>query len=107
LDETSRRIELEVRTAYSTFTEALEVLKSLEKVLEQADEALRLASARNEAGSGTQLDVLSAQTALTDARSTHAVALHAYAAARARLERAIGANLPRSESAIPAGTSSR
>jgi len=94
LDDVGRRIELEVRTAYSVFTEADEVLKSQAKVLEQADEALRLATARNDAGTSTQLDVLSAQTALTDARTTHVQALHDYAAARARLERSIGANLP-------------
>lgn len=94
LDDVGRRIELEVRTAYSVFTEADEVLKSQAKVLEQADEALRLATARSDAGTSTQLDVLSAQTALTEARTTHVQALHDYAAARARLERSIGANLP-------------
>ena len=94
LDDTSRRIELEVRTAFSYFIEADEVLKSQEKVLEEAEEALRLARARNEAGTGTQLDVLSAQTALTEARTTQIQALHDYSVARARLERAIGANTP-------------
>jgi outer membrane protein len=90
LDDTSRRIELEVRTAYSNLMEADEVLKSQEKVVEEAEEALRLASARSDAGTGTQLDVLSAQTALTEARTTQVQALHDYAAARARLERAVG-----------------
>ena len=94
LDDTGRRIELEVRTAYSNFIEADEVLKSQEKVLEQAEEALRLARARSEAGTGTQLDVLSAQTALTEARSTQSQALRDYSVARARLERAIGINRP-------------
>jgi outer membrane protein TolC len=94
LDEAARRIELEVRTSYSNFIEAREVLESQKKVLEQAEEALRLAAARFDAGTGTQLDVLSAQTALTDARSTQAQALHDYSTARARLQRAIGANLP-------------
>jgi outer membrane protein len=94
LDDTGRRIELEVRTAYSNFIQADEVLKSQEKVVEEAEEALRLARARNEAGTGTQLDVLSAQTALTDARSTQIEALHDYSVARARLERAIGMNTP-------------
>ncbi|MGO8927786.1 MAG: TolC family protein [Limisphaerales bacterium] len=93
-DDTARRIELEVRTAHSNFTEADEVLKSQEKVLEEAEEALRLARARNEAGTGTQLDVLSAQTALTEARTTQIEALHDYSVARARLERAIGMNTP-------------
>jgi outer membrane protein TolC len=90
LDDNTRSIELQVRTAFSNFGEATEVLASQEKVVEQAEEALRLASARSEAGTGTQLDVLSAQTALTDARTTESVALHDYAAARARLERAVG-----------------
>jgi outer membrane protein len=94
LDDTARRIELEVRTAFSNFIEAREVLESQKKVLEQAEEAVRLASARNEAGSGTQLDVLSAQTALTEARTTQIQALHDYAAARARLQRAVGENAP-------------
>ena len=95
LDDAGRRIELEVRTAYSNFIEADEVLKSQEKVREEAEEALRLSRARSEAGTGTQLDVLSAQTALTEARTTQILALHGYSVARARLERAIGINIPK------------
>jgi outer membrane protein TolC len=93
-DEVTRRIELEVRTAYSTLIESWEVLESQKKVVEQAEEALRLASARSDAGTGTQLDVLSAQTALTDARTTEIRAQREYAVARTRLERAIGAYVP-------------
>jgi len=92
LDDTSRRIELEVRTAFSNFIESRELLESQKKVVEQAEEALRLARARSEAGTGTQLDVLSAQTALTEARTTQIQALHDYSVARARLERAVGAS---------------
>jgi outer membrane protein TolC len=94
LDDRTRTIELEVRTAYSNFIEAREVLESQKKVMEQAEEALRLARARSEAGTGTQLDVLSAQTALTDARTTQVQALHDYETARARLQRAVGLNVP-------------
>ena len=94
IDETSRRVELEVRTAHSRFVEAKEVLDSQEKVLEQAEEALRLAQARSEAGTGTQLDVLGAQTALTEARTIQVQSLYEHAAARARLQRALGSSLP-------------
>jgi outer membrane protein TolC len=90
LDDQARRIELEVRTDYSSFIEAREVLDSQQKVQEQADEALREARARAEAGTATQLDVLDAETSLTQARTTQIQALHDYAVARARLERAIG-----------------
>ncbi|MBI5799322.1 MAG: TolC family protein [Verrucomicrobia bacterium] len=93
LDDIARRIELDVRIAHSHFIEAKEVLESQKKVQEQAEEALRLANARTEAGTGTQLDVLNAQTALTIARSTQIEALHAYSVARARLERAMGVTL--------------
>ena len=91
--DAGRQIELEVRTAYSQFIEAREVLESQQKVQEEAEEALREAEARAAAGTGTQLDVLDAQTSLTQARTTEIQALHDYDAARARLERAIGADL--------------
>jgi len=90
VDDTRRQIELEVRTDYSNFIEAREVLESQKAVQEEAEEALRLAETRMGAGSGTQLDVLSAQTALTQARTTQAQALHDYSVARARLQRAVG-----------------
>ena len=93
LEDQSRQIELAVRTAYSDFIEAKETLESQAKVQEQADEALREANARAAAGTGTQLDVLDAETSLTQARTTQVLALHDYVAARARLERAIGADL--------------
>jgi len=93
VDESGRQIELEVRTAYSSFIEAREVLESQKMVREQAQEALRLAEARLKAGTSTQLDVLSAQTALTQARTTQVQALHDYAAARARLQRALGEDM--------------
>ena len=94
LDDAARRIQLDVRTAHSNFIQAREVLESQKKVVEEGEEALRLARARAEAGTGTQLDVLSAQTALTESRTTEVQALHDYEAARARLQRAVGLSVP-------------
>jgi outer membrane protein TolC len=91
--ESERQIELDARTALSNFIEAKEVLESQKLVREEAEEALRLAEARHAAGSATQLDVLDAQTSLTQARTTQAQALHDYAAARARLQRALGEDM--------------
>ena len=93
VDETSRQIELEVRTAYSNFIEAREVLESQKAVQEEAEESLRLAEARMTAGSSTQLDVLSSQTALTQSRTTAIQALHDYSVARSRLQRALGEDM--------------
>jgi outer membrane protein len=92
VDNETRTIELEVRTDHSNFIEARETLESQKKVQELAEEALRLAIARADAGTGTQLDVLNSQTSLTQARSTQVQALHDYDVARARLQRAIGAD---------------
>lgn len=93
LADEARQIELQVRTDYSDFIEAKEVLDSQKTVQAEAEEALREANARSEAGTGTQLDVLNAETSLTQARTTQIQALHDYETARARLERAIGSDL--------------
>ena len=93
LTDQQRQLELGVRTTYSDLMQARETLDSQAKVQEQADEALREAKARAEAGTSTQLDVLNSETALTQARTTQITAEHDYAAARARFERAIGNDL--------------
>ncbi|MDR3456762.1 MAG: TolC family protein [Verrucomicrobiae bacterium] len=93
LTDQQRQIELGVRTAYSDLVQARETLESQEKVQEEAEEALREANARAEAGTGTQLDVLDAETSLTQSRTTQITAEHDYAAARASFERAIGKDL--------------
>jgi outer membrane protein len=93
LADESRQIELQVRTAYSDFVEAREVLDSQKTVQAEAEEALRESRARFDAGTGTQLDVLDAETSLTQARATDAQALHDYDTARAQLERAIGEDM--------------
>ena len=90
LVDQSRQIEIEVRTAYSDFMEAREVLESQKTVQAEAEEALSEAKSRADAGTGTQLDVLDAETSLTQARTTQVQALHDYDTARAKLQRAIG-----------------
>ena len=88
--DVARQIERQVRTAYNSWGEAKDILAAQQKVIEQGEEAVRLATARSAAGTGTQLDVLSAQTALTEARSTYSLAVRDHAVAWARLERAMG-----------------
>jgi outer membrane protein len=90
LRDQTRQVTLEVRTAWSNVSEAREVLDSQQKTVEQAEEALRLARARADAGTGTQLEILDAETALTEARSIQAQALRDYSVARTRLEKAAG-----------------
>jgi len=88
--DTRRQVELEVRQAYSDYLQTLELIEAQKKTVEEAEESLRLAEARFRAGTGTQLDVLSAQTALTDARSNEVQALYDYNVALATLDRVTG-----------------
>jgi Outer membrane efflux protein len=63
--------------------------------IKDAEHALALAIDRYEAGTGTQMDVLNAQTALTEARGSYLDALRTYSAARATFVRAPRADLQR------------
>jgi outer membrane protein TolC len=89
-EDTRRGVELDVRQAFSDYLQAVELFQAQEKTVEEAEESLRLAEARFRAGTGTQLDVLSAQTALTEARSNKIQALYDYNVADATLDRVTG-----------------
>src|SRR5438067_3381618 len=90
-DDDVRQVELEVQTAYSNLLQNRELIKSQEKNVEQAEEALRLAKARLDAGAGVQLDVLNAQVQLLTAQSTRLQALFGYNSSLAEFDRATGA----------------
>jgi outer membrane protein TolC len=83
-------VELDVRQAYLNLQSAREELVGSGALVAQAAEALRLANVRFAAGVGTNLEVLSAQTASSDAEVAQAQAQFNYSVARAALERAVG-----------------
>jgi outer membrane protein TolC len=86
-----RQVELEIQQAYSNLQQNRELIKSQEKNVEQAEEALRLAKARLDAGAGVQLDVLNAQVQLLTAQSTRLQAFFGYNSSLAEFDRATGA----------------
>lgn len=88
--DASLGVEVEVRRALSDLDGATELSAAAHKVVDQAEEALRLAKARYGAGTATQLDVLSAQVALTLARNNLVEANYSYNVAAASVRRAIG-----------------
>ncbi len=90
LEDEKRKAEIDVRQAYSSYLEALELMESQAKTVEQAEESLRLAQSRFDAGAGTQIEVLDAQVALTTARSTELQSRHDYQKALAEFHRASG-----------------
>lgn len=88
--DSRRQVELDVRTSHSRLVESVELLDSQAKNVESAQESLRLARARYQAGVGIQLDTLNSQVALTDARVNELQARFDYNVALAELERATG-----------------
>jgi len=90
-DDDVRQVELEIQQAYSNLQQNQELVTSQEKNVSLADEALRLAKARLDAGAGVQLDVLNAQVQLLSAQSTRLQALFGYNSALAEFDRATGA----------------
>ena len=87
-DDSVQQVNLEVQQAYANLQTARETIRSQQKNVEQANEALRLAQERFAAGAGTQLEVLDARTALTTAASTELQSRGDYNAALAEFDRA-------------------
>jgi outer membrane protein TolC len=90
-DDDVRQVELEIQQAASNLLQNRELIQATEKNQETAEEAVRLAKARLDAGAGTQLDVLNAQVQLTTAQSTYLQALFGYISSLAEFDRATGA----------------
>jgi outer membrane protein TolC len=90
LEQALKGVEIEVRQAVSDLFEARQLVLASRRVVERAEEGLRQARARLDAGSGLQIDVLDTQVALTEARTNQIEALHAFEVAKASLERATG-----------------
>lgn len=90
LDDFGLSVEVEVRRALSAFQEAGELVDAAEKVVEQAQEALRLANSRYGAGTATQLDVLTSQVSLVRAQLNKLQAVYNYNVSVARVRQASG-----------------
>jgi outer membrane protein TolC len=87
-DDSVRQVELEVATAVSNLRQAAQTVDSAQTGVNVNLEALRLSDERLAAGTGTQLDVLTAQQALTTARSNLVQAEFSYVSAVAAYQQA-------------------
>ena len=90
LAETQLAVDVDVRRSISTYQQATELAEASKKVVEQAEEAVRLANARYNAGTATQLDVLTSQVDLTTARLNQLQAYYSYNVAVATTRKAMG-----------------
>ena len=89
-EDVNRGIDLQVRTAYSRFIEAAQLVESQKGNVGLAEESIRLAQSRFDAGAGTQLEILDAQTELNRARLLELQARYRYNVALAEAARSTG-----------------
>lgn len=89
-EDVNRGIDLEVRTAYSRFIEAAQLVESQKGNISLAEESIRLAQSRFDAGAGTQLEILDAQTELNRSRLIELQARYRYNVALAEAARSTG-----------------
>jgi outer membrane protein len=83
-------VDVEVHQTLSSLQEATELVTASQQTSDEAAEALRLANSRFKAGSATQLDVLTSQVALTQARTNQLQANYTHLVAVANVRKAIG-----------------
>ncbi|MDH3890217.1 MAG: TolC family protein [candidate division Zixibacteria bacterium] len=84
--ELTDQIRLEVEQAYDQLVQAQKMVQIHRETIAQAEEGLRIADLRYQAGEGTLLEVLSAQTVLTDVRTSLAEATFAFRRSLAALK---------------------
>jgi len=90
LNQLRESITLEVQQSYWALQEAGERNLATRKLLEQAEENLRLAEKQYAAGVGTPLDISDAQLVLSNARITDIQAQYDYTSSLALLRKAMG-----------------
>jgi len=87
--ETLDQVRFDVEQAYFNLETNQENILTSQVAVAQAEEALALANLRLQAGVGTQLDVLTAQSELTQAQGNNVAAILGYNRALVAIERAI------------------
>ncbi|MPM69751.1 Outer membrane efflux protein BepC [bioreactor metagenome] len=88
--QTSDAVQLDVRNAYLSMKEAEKRIETTDVTVEKAQEDFKIAQVRYSAGVGTNLDVIDAQLALTQAKTNYIQALYDYNTSKANLEKAMG-----------------
>lgn len=81
-------VKLEVEESYDNMLQAKKTLDIQGETIAEAEEGLKIANVRYKSGVGILLEVLSAQTALTQARNSLALATFVFRQARAQLKKA-------------------
>lgn len=88
--QTRDSVQLEVRQNYLSMQEAEKRIDTSQVAVEKAEEDFKIAQVRYSAGVGTNIDVIDAQVALTQAKTNYIQAMYDYNTSRAKLDKAMG-----------------
>lgn len=88
--QTSDLVQLDVRQSYLSLREAEKRIATSQVAVEKAEEDYKIAQVRYSSGVGTNLDVMDAQVALTQAKTNYVQALYDYNTSKAKLDKAMG-----------------
>jgi len=83
-------IQLEVRQAYLNMNEAEKRIDTTQVAVAKAEEDFKISGVRYSAGVGTNIDVIDAQVALTQAKNNYIQAMYDYNTNKANLDKAMG-----------------
>ncbi|KAF0133731.1 MAG: tolC [Candidatus Saganbacteria bacterium] len=89
-EQVKNGIELEVRDAYFSLKSAIETISSAKKAVESAEENYKVSDTRFNSGVGTNLEVIDAQVALTQAKINYLQALFDVEIGKARINKVVG-----------------
>jgi len=95
MDSTRLGVIADVSSAYLDLRTAEEKIATADAEIANAEEALRLARGRYQAGIGVFIDIMDAQTALDTANTNRVNAVSAVDQARAALSHAVGNPVPK------------
>lgn len=86
-------VQLEVRQAFLSMKEAEKRIETTQVAVAKAEEDFKIAQVRYSAGVGTNIDVIDAQVALTNAKTNYIQALYDYNTSKAKLDKAMGVGI--------------
>jgi len=89
-EQVRNAIALEVRSAYLELKSVLETITSAKKAVDFAEESLKVSDLRFNSGVGTNLEVIDAQVALTQAKTDYLKAGFDLGVAKAKINKVVG-----------------
>lgn len=96
-EQVKNGIAFEIRDAYLNLKSAMETIGSAKKAVDFAEESQKVSTLRFNSGVGTNIEVMDAQVALTQAKTNYLKALFDLETAKAKINKVVGKEVFKSE----------